>query len=99
VLLTGHLERLEFSSILDRLSRGYWDIELRVDSSSGHTLTVERRAEFETGYHDLPAREKVAAQYRVAVQAHRVRHEDTFSALPPMAERASNVYESTPGTL
>jgi hypothetical protein len=69
VVLTGHVERLEFSSILDWLSRGYWDIELRVDSSNGHTLTVEHRTEIETGYHDVPACEKVAAQYPVAVQA------------------------------
>jgi hypothetical protein len=69
VVLTGHVQRLEFSSTLNWLSRGYWDIELRVDSSNGHTLTVERRTEFETGYHDVPACEKVADQYPVAVQA------------------------------
>jgi hypothetical protein len=69
VMLTGHVERLKFSSILDWLSRGYWDIELRLDSSNGHTLTVERRTEFETGYRDLPVCERVAAQYRIAVQA------------------------------
>jgi hypothetical protein len=69
VVLTGRVERLEFSSILNWLSRGYWDIELRVDSSNGHTLTVERRTEFETGYHDVPACEKVAAQYPAAVRA------------------------------
>jgi hypothetical protein len=69
IVLTGHVERLEFSSVVDWLNRGYWDIELRVDSSNGHTLTVERRTEFETGYHDVPACEKVAAQYPVAVQA------------------------------
>jgi hypothetical protein len=62
------VERLEFSSILHWLSHGYWDIELKVDSSNGHTLTVERRTEFETGYHDVPACEKVAAQYPVAVR-------------------------------
>jgi hypothetical protein len=32
-------------------------------------LTVEHRTEIETGYHDVAACEKVAAQYPVAVQA------------------------------
>jgi hypothetical protein len=69
ILLTGHVERLEFSSIVDWLGRGHWDLKLRVESSNGHSLTAERMTEFETGYHDVPACEKVAAQYPIAVQA------------------------------
>lgn len=69
VTLTGHVERLDFSSTVDWLSAGYWDIRLRIDSSNGHTLTVEQKNFFETGYHDVPACEKVAAQFPIVVQA------------------------------
>jgi hypothetical protein len=69
VTLTGHVERLNFSSTVDWLSAGYWDIRLRIESSNGHMLTVEQKNSFETGYHDVPACEKVAAQFPIVVRA------------------------------
>jgi hypothetical protein len=67
IKLTGDITKIEFSSITG-LTDGYWDIEIRLDSSNGNTLTSNNRYSFTSGFDAITACNATADALTPAVQ-------------------------------
>jgi hypothetical protein len=63
VTLSGVVEQLEFSS-----TSGFWNIRLKVNSSTGRSATVAERHTFSTNFVATLACQDTAEAYRPAVQ-------------------------------
>ena len=77
--LTGHVDRLEFSSM-----SGAWDIALTLKSSNGRTVAASERYEFGFVYIGQQACNEVAKAFVPAVQnlvGKLIRHADFPSLL------------------
>ncbi|MFN6060232.1 MAG: hypothetical protein ACK422_07970 [Burkholderiales bacterium] len=67
VTLGGKVKKLEFSSSKG-LTNGFWNIDLRLESSNGKTLDVNEYYEFNTGFAANEACRNTADAYLRAVQ-------------------------------
>jgi hypothetical protein len=67
VTLGGNVRKLEFSSS-QGLTRGYWQIELTLDSSNGKKLDVTERYDFDSGFMATEACRNTAEAFTRAVQ-------------------------------
>ena len=67
VKLKGDVTKVEFSSITG-LTGGYWDIELKLNSSNGKSVTVSNKYEFESGFDAITACNATADALAPAVQ-------------------------------
>lgn len=67
VILTGKVEKLEFSSTR-ALTGGSWTIDLALSSSNGRNLTVSEYYEFNSGFAAQEACRNTAEAYSRAVQ-------------------------------
>lgn len=66
-ILSGAVEQLSFSSSRG-LTRGEWNISLRVNSSNGKSVVVSEHYEFESGFAANTACKQTADAYLPAVQ-------------------------------
>ncbi|MBW8760755.1 MAG: hypothetical protein JF586_24505 [Burkholderiales bacterium] len=67
VLLTGKVEKLEFSS-MRALTGGSWSIDLALNSSNGKSLKISEYYEFNSGFSAPEACRNTAEAYSRAVQ-------------------------------
>ena len=67
VKINGDVTKVEFSSITG-LTGGYWDIELKLNSSNGKSVTVGNKYEFESGFDAITACNATADALAPAVQ-------------------------------
>jgi hypothetical protein len=67
VLLTGKINKLDMSSSKG-ITRGYWDIDLTIQSSNGKSLTVSEYYEFQSGFEGNTACQNTANAVMPAVQ-------------------------------
>ena len=67
IQLTGDITKVEFSSV-SGLTNGYWDIEVKLDSSNGNTLVVENTYSFKSGFDAITACNATADALTPAVQ-------------------------------
>lgn len=65
--LSGDITKIEFSSTTG-LTNGYWDIGLRLDSSNGHSLSVNNKYTFKSGFDAITACNATADALTPAVQ-------------------------------
>ncbi|MDQ2652729.1 MAG: hypothetical protein M3Z20_06745 [Chloroflexota bacterium] len=65
--LGGVVTKLDFSSS-QGLTRGFWDIDLTLESSNGRTLSVSEHYEFDTGFIANEACRNTAEAFTRAVQ-------------------------------
>ena len=67
VVLSGSVDRVEFSSIVG-LTNGRWDLALTLRSSNGATLSVQNLYEFKSGFDAITACNQTAQALGSAVQ-------------------------------
>ena len=67
VTITGTVNKLEFSSSY-HLTGGYWDIDLGLSSTNGHSMTVTEHYEFDSGFAAPEACRNTAEAFSRAVQ-------------------------------
>jgi hypothetical protein len=67
VKITGDITKIEFSSV-SGLTNGYWDIELRLNSSTGSTISVANKYNFKSGFDAITACNATADALSPAVQ-------------------------------
>ncbi|MEJ2181402.1 MAG: hypothetical protein P8Y28_13445 [Gammaproteobacteria bacterium] len=67
IKLNGDITKIEFSSI-SGLTGGYWDIEIKLNSSNGKSMTVNNKYEFESGFDAITACNATADALSPAVQ-------------------------------
>lgn len=65
--LTGSLTKAEFSSSAG-LTNGWWDLEVKLDSSNGTSLTAGNKYEFKSGFNGMTACNHTAQALGPAVQ-------------------------------
>jgi hypothetical protein len=66
-VLTGQLTNLEFSSS-QGITRGYWQIDLTLNSSNGRSMKASERYEFASGFIGPTACKQTAEAFSPAVQ-------------------------------
>lgn len=66
-VLTGALTKAQFSSSAG-MTNGWWDLEVRLDSSNGTSLTAGNKYEFKSGFNGLTACNHTAQALGPAVQ-------------------------------
>lgn len=67
IVLTGRINRLDMSSSKGLL-RGYWDIDLTIQSSNGQSVTASEYYEFDSGFDGFSACKNTADGFMPAVQ-------------------------------
>lgn len=67
VILSGRINRLDMSSSKG-LMRGYWDIDITIESSNGQSLTVSEYYEFDSGFDGFSACKNTADGFMPTVQ-------------------------------
>ena len=67
VKITGEVTKIEFSSITG-LTNGYWDIGLKLKSSNGHSMSVNNKYTFKSGFDAITACNATADALSPAVQ-------------------------------
>ncbi|SEH04888.1 hypothetical protein [Candidatus Venteria ishoeyi] len=67
VKITGDITNIEFSSMTG-LTNGYWNIGLKLKSSSGHSLSVSNKYTFKSGFDAITACNATADALSPAVQ-------------------------------
>jgi hypothetical protein len=68
IVLSGNLEKLEFSSTKN-LTKGEWNIGLQISSSNGRSTYASERYEFESGFGGTTACRRSAEAFLPAVQS------------------------------
>lgn len=67
IILSGRINRLDMSSSKG-LMRGYWDIDITIESSNGQSLTVSEYYEFDSGFEGNAACQNTANALMPTVQ-------------------------------
>jgi hypothetical protein len=67
IKLNGDITKIEFSSV-SGLTGGYWDIEVKLNSSNGKSVTVNNKYTFKSGFDAITACNATADALTPAVQ-------------------------------
>ena len=67
ITLNGDITKIEFSSV-SGLTGGYWDIEVKLNSSNGKSVTVSNKYTFKSGFDAITACNATADALTPAVQ-------------------------------
>jgi predicted small secreted protein len=67
VVLSGRINKLDMSSSKGLL-RGYWDIDLTLESSNGQSITDSEYHEFDSGFEGISACQNTANAFMPAIQ-------------------------------
>lgn len=67
IILTGRINKLDMSSSKG-ITRGFWDIDLTIESNNGKSITVSEYYEFDSGFEGISACKNTADGFMPTVQ-------------------------------